>query len=124
VHLRVVTYTLGPHDFVQNEVLAAATTTLTYSEACSFSGGATAGAVGACVTAGPTASVAIPVASETLVVNSVPLLLQTSGVASLSSGTTSASSSVPAPQKTNGATPAVRVGFMFSAVLGVFLFAV
>jgi hypothetical protein len=67
------------------------------SEGCSFAGGATAGAVGACtmVVAGPSQTLTVQT-TETLMATSIPILL-----------------------KANSAAPAVRAGFLLSAVLGV-----
>jgi hypothetical protein len=68
------------------------------SEGCSFPGGATAGAVGACtmVAAGPSETLTLPPVTETLMPTSIPILL-----------------------KANSAAPAVGAGFLLSAVLGV-----
>jgi hypothetical protein len=108
--------------------------TLVGIESCTFAGGATAGAVGACalVVPDPTTPFTISV-TETLVSSSIPFIPMTSAAASVfssaapvasntapvSSNSVPAASGAPASLKTNGATSGVRVGFLLSVVLGV-----
>jgi hypothetical protein len=92
-----VTYALGPSDFVEQAAIVESGSygalTVNASEACTFTGGATAGAVATCVVveAAPLTTLSVP-ATVTL----EPVLL-----------------------KTNGAAATTSAGFLLSAVIGI-----
>jgi hypothetical protein len=100
-----VTYALGASDYVGNNVIAlSGAAPVTISEACTFAGGATAGAAGACtkVVVAPSSLGALQGAiTETLSASSVPVF-----------------------PKTNSAARMLGSGFLLSTVLGTAVLAV
>jgi hypothetical protein len=137
-----VTYALGPSDFVEHAAVVHSGSygTLSANEACTFTGGATAGAVGACVfvAPGPTTTFSLP-ETVTLKATAIPVFLNTNGAAATSSAetngaaattsaetngaaaTTSAETNgaaATASAKTNGAAASASAGFLLSAVIG------
>jgi hypothetical protein len=97
---RAVTYALGPSDYVENGAFVTGTVTDHYSEGCTFAGGATAGAAGAC-----TFSAALPDESMTEVLAG-PETLVPSIVQVFQTSTAAPSASTAAPSASTAASSA------------------